>query len=78
MLKKVEWMSDLDVRSLGMVASRMLTNYVKSREREQYEKGEIASEEEEYYDPSYLEVRGLTPDILRNNERNHLKRHARI
>lgn len=53
-------MSDLDVRSLGMVASRMLTNYVKSREREQYEKGEIASEEEEYYDPNYLEVRYST------------------
>ena len=49
-------MSDLDVRSLGMVASRMLTNYIKSREREQMEKGEIASEEEEYFDPNYLEV----------------------
>lgn len=54
--EKVEWMSDLDVRSLGMVASRMLTNYIKSREREQMEKGEIASEEDEYFDPNYLEV----------------------
>lgn len=55
-LEQVEWMSDLEVRSLGMVASRMLTNYIKSREREQLEKGEIASEEEEYFDPNYLEV----------------------
>ncbi|CAM9554270.1 unnamed protein product, partial [Scytosiphon promiscuus] len=52
---KVEWMSDLDVRSLGMVASRMLTNYIKTREREQNEKGEV-TEEEEYFDPNYLEV----------------------
>lgn len=49
-------MSDLDVRSLGMVASRMLTNYIKSKEREQMEKGEVASEEEEHFDPNYLEV----------------------
>lgn len=53
---KVEWMSDLDVRSLGMVASRMLTNYIKSREREQMEKGEAPSEEEEHFDPNYLEA----------------------
>ncbi|CAM9924239.1 unnamed protein product, partial [Ectocarpus fasciculatus] len=53
---KVEWMSDLDVRSLGMVASRMLTNYIKSKEKEAYEKGDMGSEEEEYFDPNYLEV----------------------
>lgn len=52
-------MSDLEVRSLGMVASRMLTNYIKSKEREQQEKGMIASEEEdeEYFEPNFLEVR---------------------
>lgn len=55
MTTKVEWMSDLDVRSLGMVASRMLTNYIKTREREQNEKGEV-TEDEEYFDPNYLEV----------------------
>jgi len=50
-------MSDLEVRSLGMVASRMLTNYIKSKEREQQEKGMIASEEEEeYFEPNFLEV----------------------
>lgn len=50
-------MSDLDVRSLGMVASRMLTNYIKSKEKEGYEKGDMGSEDEEYFDPNYLEVR---------------------
>lgn len=49
-------MSDLDVRSLGMVASRMLTNYIKSKEKEEYEKGDMGSEDEEYFDPNYLEV----------------------
>lgn len=48
-------MSDLDVRSLGMVASRMLTNYIKTKEREQNERGDIP-EDEEYFDPNYLEV----------------------
>ncbi|CAN0131795.1 unnamed protein product, partial [Ascophyllum nodosum] len=49
-----EWMSDLDIRSLGMVASRMLTNYIKSKEREEQDRPEV--EEDEIFDPAYLEV----------------------
>lgn len=47
-------MSELDIRSLGMVASRMLTNYLKTKEREEAEGGRV--EEEDYFDQSYLEV----------------------
>ena len=49
-------MSDLDIRSLGMVASRMLTNYIKSKEREEQDRPEV--EEDEIFDPAYLEVSG--------------------
>lgn len=49
-------MSDLEIRSLGMVASRMLTNYIKTKERDdQGRPTEV--EDDEYFDPSYLEVR---------------------
>lgn len=51
---QVEWMSDLEIRSLGMVASRMLTNYVKTKEREEQEKGPV--EDDDNFDPAYLEV----------------------
>ena len=47
-------MSDLEIRSLGMVASRMLTNYLKTKEREEQE-GQ--PEDDDYFDPAFLEVR---------------------
>lgn len=50
-------MSDLEIRSLGMVASRMLTNYIKTKEREEQDRGEVEVEDDEYFDPAYLEVR---------------------
>lgn len=52
-LLQVEWMSDLEIRSLGMVASRMLTNYLKAKEREEQDGG---VEDDDYFDPAYLEV----------------------
>lgn len=52
-LNQVEWICELDLRSLGMVASRMLTNYLKSKEREE---AESRAEDEDLFDPSYLEV----------------------
>lgn len=56
--RQVEWMSDLEIRSLGMVASRMLTNYIKTKEREEQEKGPV--EDDDHFDPAYLEVRWST------------------
>lgn len=47
-------MSDLEIRSLGMVASRMLTNYIKTKERDEQDRPEV--EEEDYFDPAYREV----------------------
>lgn len=52
-LDQVEWICELDLRSLGMVASRMLTNYLKSKEREE---AESRAEDDDLFDPSYLEV----------------------
>lgn len=47
-------MSELEIRSLGMVASRMLTNYLKAKEREEEEGGEMG--DDDYFDSAYLEV----------------------
>ncbi|CAN0018086.1 unnamed protein product, partial [Discosporangium mesarthrocarpum] len=49
---KVEWMTEGEIRGLGMVASRMLTNYLKHREREERDDNDL--EDDEYFDPSYL------------------------